>query len=281
MSRLENMEDIFRGKKKVFASLLRAQQQSVLLEITFTGGASRERYGSRVLSFPGYEGGVTFETDILAQMARQLREAVNDDEGRAGDAVVPDDQGVPDAFLIVPLEPTTGNMKIRKVPQVVVRFFIGLELYEIVTTFQKVVMVSGTQAIQLALPGLIRIHPRRQQERVTIPPQANMSVVVQKRGSAGFKANLLDLSPGGLSFASTDAHEPLVLGDKVGVTIQGPILQGTPLSTFASVCRIARVRDGQNLQQASQLYGVQFKLVSVADAMTIDRLVRDLSKKPR
>lgn len=275
------MEDIYRGKKRVFASLLRAQQDSVLLEISFAGATSRERYGSRVLSFPGYEGGVSFEDDILAKMARQLREAVNDDEKGASDAGASDDEGVPDAFLIVPLEPTTGNMKIRKVPQVAVRFFIGLELYELVTTFQKVLLVSGTQAIQLALPGLIRIHPRRQQERVAIPPQANMSVVVQKRGSAGFKANLLDLSPGGVSFACADAHEPLVLADKVGVTIQGPILQGTPLSTFGSVCRIVRARDELNYQQASQLYGVQFKLVSVADAMTIDRLVKELGKKPR
>ncbi|MBF0424170.1 MAG: PilZ domain-containing protein, partial [Magnetococcales bacterium] len=268
-----SMENIHRDKKKVFISLLQAQQESALLEIALAGETSPERYGSRLLPFPGYEGGNIFEDDILAEYARKLRDAVNDEEGSEPETRS-NGQGIPESFTIVPLEPTTGNLKIRKVPQVVIRFFLGLELYELATMFQKVVLVSGAQAIQLAMPGMVRIRPRRQQQRISVPPRANMTVTVQKRGSNSFNATLSDLSPGGLSFSCSEKHDPLMLGDKVGVTIHGPILQGTPLSTFGSICRMTRAREEVNVQEASQHYGVQFKLVSVADAMTIDRLVK-------
>ncbi|HIJ84203.1 MAG TPA: PilZ domain-containing protein [Magnetococcales bacterium] len=272
------MEETRHDKKKVFESLLKAQQESTLLEIAFGGSDNSERFGSRVLPFPGFEGVDRDGNKIIAGHGQKTDETADDAETQPRGFV---QKEIPASFSIVPLEPTTGNIKIRKAPQVLIRYFIGLESYEIATTFQKVLMVDGSQAIQLAMPNQVRILPRRQQTRVAVPPQANMKVTVQKRGSTGFDAHLIDLSPGGLSCACQEPHGLLEIGDKVGVIIQGPLLQGTPVSTFGSVCRIARARDENNLQQASQQFGIQFKLVSVADAMTIDRMVRELSKKPK
>ncbi|MBF0145841.1 MAG: PilZ domain-containing protein [Magnetococcales bacterium] len=274
------MENTHHDKRRVFESLLRAQQEAALLEIALGGSESRERYGSRVLPFPGGLGVGRNDGDLLAAMTSKPGDVANDEDG-AGFSDHGTGMEIPSSFLIVPLEPTIGNIKIRKTPQVVVRYFIGLESNEIATTFQKVLMVDGAQAIQLSMPSRIRIRHRRQQQRVLVPAQANMGVTVQKRGSAGFNGHLIDLSSGGLSFSCPEQHEPLEIGDKVGVSIHGSLLQGTPLSTFGSVCRIARARDEKNPQQASQQYGVQFKLVSVADAMTIDRLVRELGKRSR
>lgn len=273
------MENIYQDKHKVFDSLLRAQRESALLEIFIGGNNNREHFGSRLLPFPDYQP-IDRTNAILGELSRKMREAANDGDRRIPPRAANTD-AMPSSFLIFPLEPTVGNLKIRKVPHVVIRFFIGVELYEISASFQRVLMVGGTQAIEMSMPGAIRIRPRRQQSRANVPPETNLTVKVQKRGSAGFTAILMDISPGGISFASPDQHDLLEMGDKVGVSILGPLLQGTPISVFGSVCRISRVRDERDNQTATQQYGIQFKLLSVADAMTIDRIVKELSKKSR
>lgn len=248
--------------------MLKGQQESSLLEVAIGGSASRERYGSRILPFTA-----VVETDV------DRSENVAEEKDDVVDVVKSVTKILPTAFLIAPLEPVAGNIKIRKAPLIIIRFFAGLESYALNTTFQKVVMLGNSLAIQLSMPSDIHVLPKRQQPRISISPQAGYRVTVQRRGSPGFDAILTDLSPGGLSFACQEKHEFLEVGDKVGITIQGPFFQGTPVSTFVSVCRVARVRDEGNLQQASQQYGVQFKMVSVSDSMTIDRLVKELGKQ--
>lgn len=179
-------------------------------------------------------------------------------------------------MLITPLEPTDGNLRIRKSKQVSVGFYLGLEQFNFEVAFRKVQMVKQGQAIELSWPDTIKKLTIRQQLRVEVPSQMDLSIQVQKRGEKPFVAKIVDISAGGLSFASSEAAVGLQVGDKVGVAIKGAILMGTPISTYGSITFIIKARHRQNVQVTEQVYGLQFKLLAVADAMTVDRLVKAL-----
>ncbi|MEO5330660.1 MAG: PilZ domain-containing protein [Magnetococcus sp. YQC-5] len=261
------MEKGSQKQVNVLDTLYQAVLDSALLEVTIDN--EEKRYGARLLGLSEDPEQVKKQAAdaILAQYAARLQpaEAANNRDGPTDARWI----------LITPLEPIDGNMKIRKAAKITLGFYRGLEQYRVEVAFRKVQRVETGQAIELSWPAVIHSMPMRLQHRVEIPDDMDLTVQVQKRGEEPFIAKIVDISSGGLSFTCQEgASSTLVAGDKVGLTIRGEILIGTPITTYGSVSTLASARDRKDVQVTRQLYGVQFKLLSVADAMTVDRLVK-------
>lgn len=251
----------------VLDTLYQAVLDSALLEVTIND--EEKHYGARLLGLSeNPEQAKKQAADaILAQYAARLQpaEAAKNREAQTDARWI----------LITPLEPIDGNMKIRKAVKITLGFYRGLEQYRVEVAFRKVQRVETGQAIELSWPAAIHSMPMRLQHRVEIPDEMDLTVQVQKRGEEPFIAQIVDISSGGLSFTCQEGtSSTLAAGDKVGLTIRGDILIGTPITTYGSITNLASARDRKDVQVTRQLYGVQFKLLSVADAMTVDRLVK-------
>ncbi|MBF0293590.1 MAG: PilZ domain-containing protein [Magnetococcales bacterium] len=256
-----------KGVKKqvdVLGTLQKAVSENALLEVVIEG--EEKRYGARLLEITDTEQMKKMAANaILNRFAAGVKTQSEAEPGEKQE----DTRWI----RITPLEPTDGNMKIRKANKVILSFYLGLEYYRTVVAFQRVLRMEAGQAIELSWPPAIISSPKRQQIRVDIPEEIFLEVQVQKKGSEPFMARVVDLSSGGLSFACQESSTLLEIGDKVGLAVRGEILMGTPIVTYGSVMTMARARDPKEIDVTWLRYGVQFKLLSVADAMTVDRLV--------
>ncbi|MBF0270584.1 MAG: PilZ domain-containing protein [Magnetococcales bacterium] len=259
------MEKALQNHASVMDILHRAVRESVLLEVRIDG--EEKLYGARLLTLSEDVESLKKQAAdlLLSRYAAQVQSA----PGESASSPDQDERWI----LITPLEPPEGNMRIRKSAKVVIGFCLGLELFRTVVTFRKVQRVETGQAIELSWPPAFQSSPKRQQHRVDIPKDMNLEVQVQKRGAEAFTARIVDISPGGLSFTCDALSIPLESGDKVGLSIRGEILMGTPIITFGTITSMTKARDSKDVQVSRQLYGVQFKMLSVADAMSVDRLV--------
>ncbi|MBF0189664.1 MAG: PilZ domain-containing protein [Magnetococcales bacterium] len=259
------MEKALQHHASVLEILHRAVGESVLLEVRIDG--EEKLYGARLLALSEDVENLKKQAEdlLLSRYAAQVHAGAGD----AASGPETDERWI----LITPLEPPDGNMRIRKAAKVVIGFCLGLELFRTVVSFRKVQRVETGQAIELSWPPAFQRSPKRQQHRVDIPADMDLEVQVQKRGAEPFTARIVDLSPGGLSFTCDALSVPLESGDKVGLSIRGEILMGTPIITFGTITSMTRARDCKDVQVSRQLYGVQFRMLSVADAMSVDRLV--------
>ncbi|MBF0180305.1 MAG: PilZ domain-containing protein [Magnetococcales bacterium] len=264
-----------KGVKKqvdVLATLKKAVSENALLEIVIEG--EEKRYGARLLEITDPD-----QMQKLAATAILNRYAAGvKTQTEAEPNEKPEDT---QWIRITPLEPTDGNMKIRKANKVILSFYLGLEHYRTVVVFQRVLRLEAGQAIELSWPPAIISSPRRQQIRVEIPDEIHLEVQVQKKGTEPFMARVVDLSSGGLSFACQESAAPLEIGDKLGLAMRGEILMGTPIVTYGTLMTISRARDHREIDVTWMRYGVQFKLLAVADAMTVDRLVETVQSGGR
>ncbi|MBF0453787.1 MAG: PilZ domain-containing protein [Magnetococcales bacterium] len=240
------MENTYYDKVQILQTFRQAAKEGVLLTIHL-GGQGKLSYGTRLIPF--------------------AEEKSNETSGV---------NHATDCLLIAPLEPTDGNIKIRKAHQINLQFYLGLRQFKTTALFQKIIPIAGGQAIQLSLPNLLRYDQRRDQRRVDIPQELALMAKVQKRGEKAVTADVVDLSPGGLSFSIPTQQKNWLFskGDKVNVSISGKVLLGTPITTFGNVTYIATARDSGNIQLTKQQYGVQFQMLSVANAMAVDKLVK-------
>lgn len=265
------MANIIKDIGAIQAIFHQAAAEGGLVEVVLPAEGNRT-YGARLLPTLKKKKKSQKEDvdDILSQFAAQVggKKAVDQQA-----------DGEPEPFiLLTPLEPADGNLKIRRSKQVHIAFFVGLHLYKTISRFKKVQPVEGGMGIQLDLPDTLKHTEVRNKPRVEVPESWELRVTVQKRGCEPITAHLQDLSEGGLSFTDPGKKNLLQKGDKVTVSIHGPVLQGTPLSTFGTICRIAAARHKKNLQTVQQQIGVQFKMLPVTDAVTVDRLVKLIQK---
>lgn len=259
------MEKGIHHQASVLETLHRAVREGVLLDVRIEG--DDKTYGARLLTLSEDVSSLKKQAAdmLLSQYAARLQPGGSD----AAASPEQDERWI----LITPLEPPEGNMRIRKASKVVIGFYLGLESFRTVVSFRKVQRIETGQAIELSWPPAFQSAPKRQQHRIEIPADMNLEVQVQKRGSEPFTARIVDISPGGLSFTCNELPVPLESGDKVGLSIRGEILMGTPIITFGNITSLTKARDCKDVQVSRQLYGVQFKMLSVADAMSVDRLV--------
>ncbi|MBF0589542.1 MAG: PilZ domain-containing protein [Magnetococcales bacterium] len=268
-----NQDGVIYNNKKIRSILLDAAKDRVLLEIRV--GPDKKLFGARFIHVPGGTVVDDEAEDILSLYASQIG---------GGETVTTAPKGnvrdeAEDYIVISPLEPTEGNMRIRKTPEILLSFHVGITLYATKVTFQGLINVDNKgQGLKFTVPRVMRAIPRRRQARVDIPERITIPVSVQKRGSAVVSGLLMDISSGGLSFASPQAKVPLLKNDKVSVTIMG---EWGPVSTFGTICFHAVSRDPRDVQSTVDQYGVQFQMLSVADAMTVDRMVKQLDLASR
>ncbi|MBF0262962.1 MAG: PilZ domain-containing protein [Magnetococcales bacterium] len=252
------------GKPSTFDILQRAVRESVLLEVRLDG--EEKYYGARLLL-------LSEDSSHLKKKAADLMLAQFAAKIQPGASEPPQEPKEEPWIQITPLEPPDGNMRIRKAAKVLLGFCLGLEYFRTVVTFRKVQRIETGQAIELSWPPGFQVATKRFQQRVEIPNDMLLEVQVQKRGAEPFSAQVVDISQGGLSFTCNMPSVALESGDRIGVSIRGEILMGTPINTHGTVTTITKARDSKDVQVSRQLYGVQFVMLSVADAMTVDRLV--------
>ncbi|MBF0614826.1 MAG: PilZ domain-containing protein [Magnetococcales bacterium] len=261
------MEKGLHGQANVLEILHRAVQERVLLEVRIDG--EEKSYGARLLSLSEDLNSLKKHAAdlLLSQYASKVQQSSGESSSQEQD---------PRWILMTPLEPPDGNLRIRKSARVVIGFCLGLEMFRTVVTFRRVQRVESGQAIELSWPPAFQISTKRQQMRVEIPADMKLEIQVHKKGADPFVVPIFDISPGGLSFTSAGLPVSLESGDRVGLSIIGEILMGTPINIFGTITAITKVRDSQDVQVARQLYGVKFVMLSVADAMSVDRLVETI-----
>ncbi|MBF0187117.1 MAG: PilZ domain-containing protein [Magnetococcales bacterium] len=256
--------------------LQRAFWESTLIEVHLD--QDEKMYGARFLDVPGgTEKKSDPNDDILTELASGLYDELGSaPEGASADEAELEAHADETDITISPLEPTDGNIKIRRSKQVTLRFHQGVDAFECKVSFKKVTVVDGAQGIVLTRPQVVTSSAWRAQERVEVPEGVVVPLGIQKRGIESFKGRLVDISPGGLSFFCEVKDGTVESGDKLSVIIGG---EWGPVSTFGSVCRVTKVRDPNDMQKTLIQYGVKFQMLSVSDAMTVDRLVKSFQGK--
>lgn len=264
------MANAIQPAPKVLDILHQAVMDGVLLEIQID--AEEKRYGARLLS-------LSTTPELEKKQATTILFSKNSAQTQMG--VQPQNNSNPlddDApwMLMTPLEPMDGNLRIHKARTICIRFYRGLEQFQAEVLFRKVQLVNQTQAIELTWPTDLKITPIRQKPRVDVPDHVDLSVQIQQHGETGFLAKIMDISAGGLSFVCQKPSFQLPSGAKVSVTITSKTLLNAPIVTYGIIGSIAKARDRKDMQVAEQVYGLQFKLLSVTDAMAVDRLLKSL-----
>ncbi len=269
-----NNGEIFYDLYKIKEIFQQALKEEALLEVCIDSERG-SRYGARLVKVPTFKEEEESE-DILALFSSQVAQktALNGAEAK------PNEHAEEELyFLSSPLEPSDGNLKVRRSRQVFIWFHAGNLFYGAKVHFRRVEALEGAQTILWSFPNVLRSLVNRTHVRADIPKTVTIPLSVQKRGFKPIPAQLMNISAGGLSFACR-SRKPLSLtkGDKLNMTIGG---EWGPISAFGTICNQTATRDVNDMQVTIQCYGLQFKMLSVADAMTVDRLVKQFSAKRR
>ncbi|MBF0284763.1 MAG: PilZ domain-containing protein [Magnetococcales bacterium] len=234
----------------------------------------------------GGDEGIYYEEEKIRTLFQQAGQAnvlsdffLDQEDGVYCAPLRPESGSADRGVVIAPLEPAPGNVKIRRCRQVTMRFFLGMSVYEAKTAFSKAVAVENGQVIELTLPKVMRAQPRRVQHRRMIPPSLTIPVRVQKRGAASLEGQLVDISPGGMSFTCTMVKEPVEPGDRVAVEVFPRGVVGGTFSSLVTVCYVSQARDAGDLQTVMGRFGVQFGSMSITQSMQMDRLIKWLKEK--
>ncbi|MBF0620562.1 MAG: PilZ domain-containing protein [Magnetococcales bacterium] len=254
--------------------LRRAHQMSSLIEVHLDQMTSRRHYGARIVQVPGGAAVENEDDDLLKEYASQIDQGY----GGSGEDQDSEEGNEGEVLVLSPLEPADGNLKIRKARQITLKFYVGKRYYETRVSFRKVCAVDGGQGLEMSAPRALSSSSPRNQHRVNVPENIRVPVVAEKRGMMKFNARLIDISSGGLSFSCKMQQQSLLKGDKVTVVIGG---EWGPISTFGTICYLATARDQDNVQKVLQQYGIKFQMLSLSDAMTVDRLVKDFQFQAR
>lgn len=186
---------------------------------------------------------------------------------------------VEDGLLITPLEPTAGNIKIRRANGVQMGFHIDEMYYECKSSFVRAHAMDNGQALVLSTPRVLRGMVRRHQPRTHVPPDVELIVQIEQRGENVLQGKLNDISPAGLSFSCDAMAAPIEKGERVKLTLRGRDLGSNTITMPATVAFHARARKAEDIQSVADKYGLQFGAVSAVQSMQIDRLIKFLEKK--
>jgi hypothetical protein len=183
-------------------------------------------------------------------------------------------------LFVAPLEPASGNMKIRGCRDegvVSLSFVSNNQTYQGSVTFLDVTLVNGSQLLRLSLPKkliLTKKIRRRGENRIIVPSHIDLIATVAFKGKRKIAGTIEDLSSGGLSFSCPSLAQPFTDGDGVGVVIGGSILKGESIPVSGIIRRCVVLRNGSETNELADHYGLEYKHLSSSTALALDRLVR-------
>lgn len=135
-----------------------------------------------------------------------------------------DDKGDLDNFskgvclVVQPLDPPVGNIKVRFAPSVKLNFFTDLYIVEAQVRFER---IREDRTIQLSFPKrLVQGPQKRNHERVKVDPKLEFILEVVRPSGLSFRANVMDLSVGGLCFCAPEDVARLEEGMKLGFILE-------------------------------------------------------------
>lgn len=158
-----------------------------------------------------------------------------------------------------PLEPTSGNIKIHHSKTLTLRFYTGTTAVELDTSFQSRATIRGEHLLKLDFPDKGYFNRNRRPFRAKTPEDYELNVMVSPPGksSAGRECRIIDLSPNGLSFDSTQLPQSYDNGAALHLLLDPS--SGEPIEVTGIVRHYAKIRTKQGNMQ---ICGVQFDLES-------------------
>lgn len=231
------------------------------------------------------DGDVLFESNKITALFAELCESkpllelrLEGDEQLYGAHLLRvDPAGGEMGLVISPLEPTGGNLRIRRSPGIMLGVFSDLFVIEGKVEFRQVVPLEGGQGICLGMPKVVQIHRRRIQERLIPPAEWRLAVMAARRGENARGGEVSDLSEGGVSFVCQANQCPLSRGDRLRLELTGSARYvPSAISLGGVVCYHARSRRADNLNETVDRFGVRFEGLSPTQEMQLGRLVKGL-----
>ncbi|MBF0455085.1 MAG: PilZ domain-containing protein [Magnetococcales bacterium] len=184
------------------------------------------------------------------------------------------------ALVIAPLEPSDGNLKIRRTlddPTIQLSFVSNNQSYQGEVSFLGLALINNSQVLQLSLPHQLKPTEkirRRGEKRVIIPGHINLVATLSIEGQEALSGCVEDLSSGGLTFSCSPLSSPLCEGELVKLVLQGKVIKGETIPTSGIIRRHLVLRKTDEPHECADHYGLQFRHLSPASAMALDRLVR-------
>lgn len=177
-------------------------------------------------------------------------------------------------LLLCPLEPSFGNIRIRKATEVVLTFHEEEEAFRGVVGFQGALQGKDGHALKTSFPHVLESSRRRQSKRVKVPLGMAVKVLISVDRGQTLDTLLGDISANGLSFYYPQGVEPLPTNTDINLTLN--IGAGRFLEIYGVLCNNHVARDGGNPYSLRKKGGVEFYPLADDDAQ--DKFSRFLDK---
>lgn len=166
-------------------------------------------------------------------------------------------------ILLSPLEPSFGNVKIRRAGKIQLTFYLDGDAFRTNVAFQGVVTGVDGHALRMVFPQFLLQEQRRQAKRIKIPFGMNYKIRIRPVHGDMFDTQLGDISATGLSFYYPSGTQPLAADSEISIHL--PVGNGRSLELFGMVCNIHTIRDANNLETLRKKGGVEFFPITHAE----------------
>ncbi len=181
-----------------------------------------------------------------------------------------------DSFVIAPVTPGIGNVRVRSCKHVNVRFFMGTTAVELGCTFRKQEILGDTPTLRLNFPEIVRINRNYRPFRVKVVWGVNAKISILMPKSAHTQETFFqidDISAMGLAFQVPPEKQNFEIGEKIRFNVH--VSGIADLEIGGTIRQTRRVRD---IKGYKNICGVQFDLESRSLAAKIEQLAAAIQR---
>jgi hypothetical protein len=180
-----------------------------------------------------------------------------------------------DHLVLSPLEPVTGNIKVRASIIVTLRFYTGSTAVEMGSNFLRAETIRDNAVLIFEFPEVGRIIKNHRPFRAKVPEDYDVVATVHKVDSGGEKllCKVMDISAHGVALENEALAQEYHIGDQVRLEICSA--DGDVVAVGGIVRHFARIRTKAGNQT---LCGVQFDLETRALAAVLEQLFAQVQR---
>ncbi len=182
-----------------------------------------------------------------------------------------------DSFLIAPLTPGIGNVRIRACKKVVVRFYTGTTSVELGCTFRTMETQGNNPILRLNFPEVCWINRNCRNFRVKVVWGVDAKIrITQSQNTANIQERLYrldDVSAMGLAFQVPNEKLHFEVGEEIRFTVK--VTGISDLEIGGTIRQTRKVRD---IKGYKNICGVQFDLESRSLAAQIEQMAAAIQR---
>lgn len=172
-------------------------------------------------------------------------------------------------IVLSPLEPVSGNIKVRTSNSILLSFYTGTNAVQLGTRFLRAHTIRGSAVLLFEYPVVGRIIRDNRPFRAKLPPEADLVAQICHVGKKGesIECNIMDISSHGLALENDNLMKQFEIGDEIRLTILSSF--DNPLVVNGIIRHFAKIRTKKG---NSNICGIQFDLETRGLAAIIEQL---------